>query len=273
MPPNRWPVPPPEACDPTLRMLGQEGYHRTFRWSNVGCLWASALLHHGFVEEGRAVLACFEEVVDRFGTLHEVYSQANGIPENPVNLCVHKSEASFSMGMGPYLLARAKLKEVADDSAVSLPLLKRRDGREPHAPWRKGFFVFLFFTGILASVARPYLLPSSTDSVELLPSAEGLSDDAVAEAAKRKGPPRAIYSTKRGSPKSEQLLSALGATSLQTAADSSSAHALRRPHSRPRGASTSTSVAAHHHNKDKDKVRTHSEDKEDKVRTHGENTR
>jgi len=217
------------------------------------------------------VLACFEEVVDRFGTLHEVYSQANGIPENPVNLCVHKSEASFSMGMGPYLLARAKLKEVADDSAVSLPPLKQRDERGPHAPWRKGFFVALLHAAILASVARPYLRPSSTDSVEVLPSADGLSGHAVAAAAKWKGPPRAIYSTKRGSPKSEhshsQLLSALDAASLQTAADSSSAHLPRRPHSRPRsppapagllpltGASTSTSVAAHHH---KDK-RTHGE--------------
>jgi len=102
MPPNRWPVPPPSACCTTLRIIGQEGYHRDFRWSNVGCLWAAGLLKKGFVKEGEKELARFDSAVGRFGTVHEVYSADDN---NPIRHTLYRSETHFSMGIGPYLLA------------------------------------------------------------------------------------------------------------------------------------------------------------------------
>ncbi|KAL1511054.1 hypothetical protein AB1Y20_005878 [Prymnesium parvum] len=103
MPPNRWPVPPPSACCSTLRIIGQAGYHRDFRWSNVGCLWAAALVRRGFINEGRAVFDRFEKAVERFGTVHEVYEAET---ELPVCRSLYRSETRFSMGIGPYLYAK-----------------------------------------------------------------------------------------------------------------------------------------------------------------------
>ena len=121
MPPNRWPVPPPSTCCTTMRIIGQAGYHRDFRWSNVGCLWAAALLQRGFREAGEQVLARFDSVVERFGTVHEVYDPED---DNPVSYALYHSETHFSMGLGPYLLA----KEI--QAGLSKPH-KKRTQRSP----------------------------------------------------------------------------------------------------------------------------------------------
>lgn len=102
MPPNRWPIPGPGSCTTILRLIGQSGYHRDFRWSNVGCLWAAGLLQRGFDEAGQKVLARFDRAVERFGVVHEVYDE----DEKPVNQTLYASETQFSMGMGPFLLAQ-----------------------------------------------------------------------------------------------------------------------------------------------------------------------
>eukprot|EP00966_Prymnesium_polylepis_P287830 6648102-Prymnesium_polylepis.1 len=115
MPPNRWPIPPPEECCKTIRVLGHDGYHRTFRWSNVGCLWAAALLHRGFRSEGEKVLARFDRAVERYGSLHEVFEPED---ETPVNCAIYRSETRFSMGLGPYLLAHEKLRDADPDRDI-----------------------------------------------------------------------------------------------------------------------------------------------------------
>lgn len=102
MPPNRWPIPPPSMCCMTLRIIGQTGYHRDYRWSNVGCLWAAALLQRGFEDAGIIVLNRFMKAMERFGTIHEVYNAAD---ENPICNTLYRSETHFSMGIGPYLFA------------------------------------------------------------------------------------------------------------------------------------------------------------------------
>ena len=40
MTPNRWPVAPANHTVLALHLIGQGHYHREFRWSWVGCLWA-----------------------------------------------------------------------------------------------------------------------------------------------------------------------------------------------------------------------------------------
>jgi len=105
MPVNRWPIPPESECSTILRILGQGGYHLSFRWAHVGCCWAAALLERGFREEGVAVLERFERAVERFGTVHEVFDADD---ENPVSRAMYGSETQFSMGIGMYLYAQAR---------------------------------------------------------------------------------------------------------------------------------------------------------------------
>ncbi|KAL1500703.1 hypothetical protein AB1Y20_013350 [Prymnesium parvum] len=120
LPPNRWPLPPLSAICPSIRLLGHADYHRAFRWSNVAALWAAALLSRGLPEEGEAALRRLDAAVAAHGTVHEVYSPADGAP---VDYALYRSETHFSMGIGPYLLARSL---AASPFPSAAPIRRRR---------------------------------------------------------------------------------------------------------------------------------------------------
>ena len=106
--PNRWPIAPLSHELLVFRLIGQEGYHRTFRWSWVGCLWAVALQHRGLVKEARTVFSRYEALFARYGTVHEVYDPETS---TPVSRTFYQSEPCFSEGMGTFLLAKKRLSK------------------------------------------------------------------------------------------------------------------------------------------------------------------
>lgn len=118
--PNRWPAAPASLAAFGLHVLGQGDYHRGFRWSHVGCLWAAALLTLGagspplardkrceldMIDAGSRTLARYARALEEHGTLHEVFEPFSG--GAPVRRSFYSSETSFSMAIGPYLLAQS----------------------------------------------------------------------------------------------------------------------------------------------------------------------
>ena len=114
--PNRWPPAPWDMAAMGLHLVGIGGYHRTFRWAWVGCIWAAALEHASKQATSRGdrqqagelraaavhTLDKYEAIFRRDGTLHEVFQPET---ELPVARPLYNAEPSFSEAIGTFLTA------------------------------------------------------------------------------------------------------------------------------------------------------------------------
>ena len=101
MVPNRERRRPPSVFLP-VRVIGQGGYHTTWNWSWVGCLFCAALAKRRYIRDAIHFIRPYRRMVKLYGTLHEVYDEHL----RPVRRVFYRSEAHFSEALGCFLLAR-----------------------------------------------------------------------------------------------------------------------------------------------------------------------
>ena len=89
-----------------LRVIGQGKYHNGWFWSWVAMLWCLALLEAHFIQEAKRVYQMFERVVERDGTIYEVYDKSG----RPIEKALYSSEPRFSEGMGLFLMCKEKIR-------------------------------------------------------------------------------------------------------------------------------------------------------------------
>ncbi len=88
-------------------VIGQEKYHNGWYWSWVGLLWCLALHKMRFHQESKRVFEMFDRVVERDGTVYEVYDE-NSLP---ITKACYSSEPCFSEGLGMFLACAEILYE------------------------------------------------------------------------------------------------------------------------------------------------------------------
>ncbi len=93
-----------------LKIIGQGKYHNGWNWSWVALLWCLALVNAKFTQEARRIYGMFEKVVERDGTIYEVYD-SNSMP---IKRAFYSSEPRFSEGMGLFLRCKAELENIDD---------------------------------------------------------------------------------------------------------------------------------------------------------------
>ena len=100
-----------------ITIIGQGDYHNGWNWAWVGCLFCSALAKRGMKVAAKIRMGLYDKMVNKYGTLHEVYEK-----QKPVQRSLYCSEEAFSEALGCYLFAKKLITFGKVDIVKSLRL-------------------------------------------------------------------------------------------------------------------------------------------------------